>query len=71
MITITIPYYYSQNNYYYYSLLLLLENRPRRIEELQMNVQKKLNCVNRKLKIAILVIANPYGNPNILAELLS
>nr|WKT13406.1 ribosomal protein S3 [Boswellia sacra] len=49
----------------------LLENRPRRIEELQMNVQKKLNCVNRKLNIAITRIANPYGNPNILAEFIA
>nr|YP_009730534.1 ribosomal protein S3 [Ruta graveolens]QHU76936.1 ribosomal protein S3 [Ruta graveolens] len=50
---------------------LLLENRPRRIEELQLNVQKELNCVNRKLNIAITRIANPYGNPNILAEFIA
>lgn len=47
---------------------ILLENRPRRVEELQMNVQKELNCVNRKINIAITRIANPYGHPNILAE---
>nr|BEV74854.1 ribosomal protein S3 [Atalantia bilocularis] len=50
---------------------LLLENRPRRIEELQMNVQKELNCVNRKINIAITRIANPYGHPNILAEFIA
>ena len=48
---------------------LLIE--PRRIEELQMNVQKELNCVNRKLNIAITRIANPYRHPNILAEFIA
>nr|WIL99597.1 ribosomal protein S3 [Damnacanthus giganteus] len=47
---------------------LLLENRPQGINELQMNLQKEFNCVNRKLNIAITKIAKPYGNPNILAE---
>nr|ATL62728.1 ribosomal protein S3 [Colletoecema dewevrei] len=46
----------------------LLENRPQGIDELQMTLQKELNCVNRKLNIAITKIAKPYGNPNILAE---
>nr|YP_010216618.1 ribosomal protein S3 [Stachyurus chinensis]YP_010216702.1 ribosomal protein S3 [Stachyurus retusus]YP_010216786.1 ribosomal protein S3 [Stachyurus yunnanensis]YP_010571611.1 ribosomal protein S3 [Stachyurus himalaicus]UBS93698.1 ribosomal protein S3 [Stachyurus chinensis]UBS93782.1 ribosomal protein S3 [Stachyurus chinensis]UBS93866.1 ribosomal protein S3 [Stachyurus retusus]UBS93950.1 ribosomal protein S3 [Stachyurus yunnanensis]UZH32871.1 ribosomal protein S3 [Stachyurus himalaicus] len=50
---------------------LLIESRPQRIEELQINVQKKLNCVNRKLNIAITRIANPYGHPNILAEFIA
>lgn len=50
---------------------LLIENRSQRIEELQMNVQKELNCVNRKLNIAIRRIANPYGHPNILAEFIA
>nr|YP_010274590.1 ribosomal protein S3 [Wisteria frutescens]UJT97186.1 ribosomal protein S3 [Wisteria frutescens] len=50
---------------------LLIEGKPRRIEELQTNVQKKLNCVNRKLNISIIRIANPYGNPNILAEFIA
>nr|YP_010555379.1 ribosomal protein S3 [Adinobotrys atropurpureus]UYR22018.1 ribosomal protein S3 [Adinobotrys atropurpureus] len=50
---------------------LLIEGNPRRIEELQTNVQKKLNCVNRKLNIAITRIANPYRNPNILAEFIA
>nr|AOW68698.1 ribosomal protein S3 [Intsia bijuga]UKG20700.1 ribosomal protein S3 [Intsia bijuga] len=47
------------------------EGKPRRIEELQINVQKKLNCVNQKLNIAITRIANPYGHPNILAEFIA
>ncbi|KAL1325082.1 hypothetical protein AAHE18_13G136000 [Arachis hypogaea] len=33
--------------------------------------KKKLNCVNRKLNIAITRIANPYGHPNILAEFIA
>nr|YP_009578005.1 ribosomal protein S3 [Bunchosia argentea]QBK32622.1 ribosomal protein S3 [Bunchosia argentea] len=50
---------------------LLLEGRPKRIEELQMNIQKELNCVNRKINISIKRIANPYGHPNILAEFIA
>nr|YP_009493457.1 ribosomal protein S3 [Banisteriopsis caapi]AWM97698.1 ribosomal protein S3 [Banisteriopsis caapi] len=50
---------------------LLIEGRPKRIEELQMNIQKELNCVNRKLNISIKRIANPYGHPNILAEFIA
>nr|YP_010035252.1 ribosomal protein S3 [Terminalia neotaliala]QKJ81536.1 ribosomal protein S3 [Terminalia neotaliala] len=50
---------------------LLIEGRTRRIEELQLNIQKELNCVNRKLNIAITRIPNPYGNPNILAEFIA
>nr|YP_010045190.1 ribosomal protein S3 [Ardisia bullata]QPF96538.1 ribosomal protein S3 [Ardisia bullata] len=50
---------------------LLIENRPRGIEELQTNLQKEFNCVNRKLNIAITRIENPYGNTNILAEFIS
>nr|YP_010899621.1 ribosomal protein S3 [Pithecellobium dulce]YP_010899655.1 ribosomal protein S3 [Pithecellobium dulce]QGA86503.1 ribosomal protein S3 [Pithecellobium dulce]WHS15746.1 ribosomal protein S3 [Pithecellobium dulce]WHS15780.1 ribosomal protein S3 [Pithecellobium dulce] len=50
---------------------LLIEGKSRRIEELQMNVQKKLNCMNKKLNIAITRIANPYGHPNILAEFIA
>nr|YP_009646966.1 30S ribosomal protein S3 [Cephalotus follicularis]QCX32044.1 30S ribosomal protein S3 [Cephalotus follicularis]UZT28345.1 ribosomal protein S3 [Cephalotus follicularis] len=50
---------------------LLMEGNPRRIEELQINVQKKLNCVNQKLNIAITRIANPYGHPNIVAEFIA
>nr|UDZ61409.1 ribosomal protein S3 [Burnatia enneandra] len=47
---------------------LLMEGRTRGIEELQMNVQKKLNSVNRRLNIAITRVEKPYGQPNILAE---
>nr|UCS41305.1 ribosomal protein S3 [Astragalus wootonii var. wootonii] len=50
---------------------LLIEGEPRRIEELQINVQKKLNCVNRKLNIAITRIPNAYRDPNILAEFIA
>nr|CUR01383.1 rps3 [Acacia cerastes] len=50
---------------------LLIEGKSGRIEELQMNVQKKLNCMNGKLNIAITRIANPYGHPNILAEFIA
>ncbi|XAR66370.1 hypothetical protein NMG60_11012581 [Bertholletia excelsa] len=50
---------------------LLIERRPRGIEELQINLQKELNCVNRKLNIAITKIAKPYGNSNILAEFIA
>nr|YP_010007921.1 ribosomal protein S3 [Combretum indicum]YP_010008326.1 ribosomal protein S3 [Quisqualis littorea]QNR87611.1 ribosomal protein S3 [Combretum indicum]QNR88098.1 ribosomal protein S3 [Quisqualis littorea] len=50
---------------------LLIEGRNRRIEKLQLNIQKELNCVSRKLNIAITRIPNPYGNPNILAEFIA
>ncbi|KAF8047351.1 hypothetical protein N665_3080s0004 [Sinapis alba] len=40
---------------------LLIEDKPRRVEELQMNVQKELNCVNRNLNIAITRISNPVS----------
>uniref|UniRef100_UPI0030E4B489 ribosomal protein S3 n=1 Tax=Acanthophyllum pungens TaxID=2603716 RepID=UPI0030E4B489 len=50
---------------------LLIENRPRGIEDLQINLQKELNCVNRKLNIVISRIAKPYGHPNILAEFIA
>ncbi|KAD4889364.1 hypothetical protein E3N88_21437 [Mikania micrantha] len=41
------------------------------MEELQMNLQKEFNSVNRKLNIAITRIEKPYGNPNILAEFIA
>nr|YP_010162918.1 ribosomal protein S3 [Kennedia prostrata]QRI60627.1 ribosomal protein S3 [Kennedia prostrata] len=50
---------------------LLIEGKPQKIEELQTNMQKKLNCVNRKLNIAIARIANAYKHPNILAEFIA
>nr|YP_009170464.1 ribosomal protein S3 [Humulus lupulus]ALE29460.1 ribosomal protein S3 [Humulus lupulus]AVY51911.1 ribosomal protein S3 [Humulus lupulus]QRE83984.1 ribosomal protein S3 [Humulus lupulus] len=46
-------------------------NSPQKMEELQMNVKKELNSMNRKLNIAITRIANPYGHPNILAEFIA
>nr|YP_009409930.1 ribosomal protein S3 [Cressa cretica]ASJ65069.1 ribosomal protein S3 [Cressa cretica] len=52
-------------------LKLLIEDKPRAIEELQMTLQKELNCVNQKLNIAITRIEKPYGNPNILAEFIA
>nr|YP_010514016.1 ribosomal protein S3 [Lespedeza virginica]UXL85587.1 ribosomal protein S3 [Lespedeza virginica] len=50
---------------------LLIEGKPTKIEELQTNIQKKLNCVNRKLNISIARIANAYKHPNILAEFIA
>nr|YP_009992652.1 ribosomal protein S3 [Oenothera curtiflora]QNO33314.1 ribosomal protein S3 [Oenothera curtiflora] len=50
---------------------LLIEDRARRIEELQLIVQKELNSVNQKLNITITKITNPYGDPNILAEFIA
>ena len=51
----------------------LIDNRPGAIKELQMMLQKELNCVKRKLKlnVAITEIAKPYGNPHILAEFIA
>nr|YP_009318578.1 ribosomal protein S3 [Dracocephalum palmatum]APA17464.1 ribosomal protein S3 [Dracocephalum palmatum] len=50
---------------------LLIESRPRGVEELQINLQKKFHYVNRKLNITIRRIIKPYGNPNILAEFIA
>nr|YP_009656552.1 ribosomal protein S3 [Medicago tetraprostrata]QCO73358.1 ribosomal protein S3 [Medicago tetraprostrata] len=50
---------------------LLMEGKSRRIEELQTNVQKKLNCVTRKINITITRIPNAYSDPNILAEFIA
>nr|YP_010835833.1 ribosomal protein S3 [Phacellaria rigidula]WGC44180.1 ribosomal protein S3 [Phacellaria rigidula] len=50
---------------------LFIEGRPRGIEELEMNVQKELNDVNRQLNIVITRIAKPYRDPNILAEFIA
>ena len=47
---------------------LLIEGRRRGMEELQTNVQKELNSVNRRLNIAITRVEKPYGQPKILAE---
>nr|WBQ56243.1 ribosomal protein S3 [Saxifraga tangutica var. platyphylla] len=50
---------------------LLIEGRPRRIEDLQVNVNKEFNYVNRKLNIAITRITKPYGHPKIIAEFIA
>nr|YP_010643686.1 ribosomal protein S3 [Saxifraga viscidula]WBQ57263.1 ribosomal protein S3 [Saxifraga viscidula] len=50
---------------------LLIEGRPRKIEDLQVNVNKEFNYVNRKLNIAITRITKPYGHPKILAEFIA
>nr|YP_009405535.1 ribosomal protein S3 [Lobelia petiolata]ASA37609.1 ribosomal protein S3 [Lobelia petiolata] len=50
---------------------LFNEKRPREIEELQKNLQKKFFCVNRKFNLAIIRIAKPYRNPTILAEFIA
>nr|YP_009918864.1 ribosomal protein S3 [Metagentiana rhodantha]QMJ96111.1 ribosomal protein S3 [Metagentiana rhodantha]QWK39676.1 ribosomal protein S3 [Metagentiana rhodantha]UAD90052.1 ribosomal protein S3 [Metagentiana rhodantha]UGO88237.1 ribosomal protein S3 [Metagentiana rhodantha]WAK84517.1 ribosomal protein S3 [Metagentiana rhodantha] len=50
---------------------LLLESRSRGVEELQTTLEKELNCMNRKLNIAIKKITKPYGNPTILAEFIA
>ncbi|KAH1038559.1 hypothetical protein J1N35_040302 [Gossypium stocksii] len=50
---------------------LLIKDKPRKLKELEMNVQKELNCMNRKLNIAITRIGNLYGHPNILAEFIA
>nr|YP_010950931.1 ribosomal protein S3 [Corydalis heracleifolia]WML68920.1 ribosomal protein S3 [Corydalis heracleifolia]DBA09094.1 TPA_asm: ribosomal protein S3 [Corydalis heracleifolia] len=47
---------------------LLRKGKPQRIKELQTNVAKGFHSVNQKLNIAITIIANPYGQPTILAE---
>nr|QGT34394.1 ribosomal protein S3 [Utricularia amethystina] len=49
----------------------LIESRPRGIEEVQMNLQKEFNYVNRKINIAITRITKPYANPTILAEFIA
>nr|AMC32620.1 ribosomal protein S3 [Vicia americana var. minor] len=50
---------------------LLIKDKPKIIEELHTNVQKKINCVNRQLKIVITPIPNVYRDPNILAEFIA
>nr|YP_009406251.1 ribosomal protein S3 [Lobelia thapsoidea]ASA38682.1 ribosomal protein S3 [Lobelia thapsoidea] len=50
---------------------LCKEKRPREIEELQRNLQKKFFYVNRKFNLAIIRIAKPYRNPTILAEFIA
>nr|QUQ06968.1 ribosomal protein S3 [Sauvagesia rhodoleuca] len=51
----------------------LIETKPKskKLEELELNVQKELNCVNQKLNISIKRIKKPYKHPNILAEFIA
>uniref|UniRef100_UPI0030039386 ribosomal protein S3 n=1 Tax=Hedyosmum orientale TaxID=226581 RepID=UPI0030039386 len=46
----------------------LMEGPTRGIEELQINVQKGFHSANQRLNIDITEVANPYGQPNLLAE---
>nr|QVS97413.1 ribosomal protein S3 [Chloranthus henryi] len=48
--------------------LMLIEGPTRGIEELQINVQKEFHSANQRLNIDITEVANPYGQPNLLAE---
>nr|YP_010411761.1 ribosomal protein S3 [Lophophora diffusa]URP30855.1 ribosomal protein S3 [Lophophora diffusa] len=52
---------------------LLLENTSQWIKDLKRNLQKELNCVNRKLKLKITLIriTKPYRHPNLLAEFIT
>nr|YP_009367995.1 ribosomal protein S3 [Melastoma candidum]YP_009655079.1 ribosomal protein S3 [Melastoma dodecandrum]YP_010692787.1 ribosomal protein S3 [Melastoma dodecandrum]YP_010834716.1 ribosomal protein S3 [Melastoma malabathricum]YP_010834801.1 ribosomal protein S3 [Melastoma penicillatum]YP_010834886.1 ribosomal protein S3 [Melastoma sanguineum]WFQ82261.1 ribosomal protein S3 [Melastoma malabathricum subsp. normale]ARM18855.1 ribosomal protein S3 [Melastoma candidum]QCL12461.1 ribosomal protein S len=50
---------------------LLLDGGTRRVEELQKNIQKELNCLNQKLNITVTRIPSPYGQPNILGEFIA
>nr|NP_777452.1 ribosomal protein S3 [Anthoceros angustus]Q85CS9.1 RecName: Full=Small ribosomal subunit protein uS3c; AltName: Full=30S ribosomal protein S3, chloroplastic [Anthoceros angustus]QHD46923.1 ribosomal protein S3 [Anthoceros agrestis]BAC55388.1 ribosomal protein S3 [Anthoceros angustus]BAC55485.1 ribosomal protein S3 [Anthoceros angustus] len=47
---------------------LLVESRGRGIEELKADVQTVLNLGNRKLRMALTEVEEPYTEPNILAE---
>lgn len=49
---------------------LLMENVSQRLYELQMNIQKELNCMNRKFNITIRKIPTPYGHANVVAKYL-
>ncbi|CAL5181845.1 unnamed protein product [Lathyrus oleraceus] len=51
--------------------LLKEEVKAQRIEELKTHVQKKVNCVNRKIKLGITKIANIYRDPHILAQFIA
>lgn len=50
---------------------LLLDSGTRKVEELQKNIQKELNCLNQKLNIMVTRIPSPYGQPNILGEFIA
>lgn len=50
---------------------LLMETRSQGIKDLRKNLEKELNCVNRKLNIAIIRIEKPYRHPSLLAEFIT
>nr|QWZ47213.1 ribosomal protein S3 [Cyclocodon parviflorus] len=50
---------------------LVNEKQPREIKELQRNLRKEFDYVNRKFNLTITRIAQPYRNPKILAEFIS
>lgn len=50
---------------------LFNEKPPRKIKELQRNLQKEFFWVNRKFNLSIIRIAKPYRNPTILAEFIA
>nr|YP_009522572.1 30S ribosomal protein S3 [Dumortiera hirsuta]AXQ02634.1 30S ribosomal protein S3 [Dumortiera hirsuta] len=47
---------------------LLIESRGQGIEQLKLNVQNILSSGDIKLRMTLIEIAKPYGEPNILAE---
>ncbi|PTQ45428.1 hypothetical protein MARPO_0015s0207, partial [Marchantia polymorpha] len=44
------------------------ESRGQGIEQLKLNVQNILSSGDRRLRMTLIEIAKPYGEPNILAE---
>nr|AYC21313.1 30S ribosomal protein S3 [Aphyllon fasciculatum] len=50
---------------------LLIKSIPRKIEELQINLKKEFNYVNKKINIAIKKLKKPYRNPSIIAEFIA
>nr|YP_010015732.1 ribosomal protein S3 [Rhipsalis baccifera]QOI72716.1 ribosomal protein S3 [Rhipsalis baccifera] len=50
---------------------LLIEKRSQGIKDLKRNLKKELNCVKRKLNIAITRIEKPYRHANLLAEFIT
>nr|QYB18686.1 30S ribosomal protein S3 [Conocephalum conicum]QYB18773.1 30S ribosomal protein S3 [Conocephalum conicum] len=47
---------------------LLVESRGQGIEQLKLNVQDIISCGDRRLRMTLIEIDKPYGEPNILAE---
>nr|YP_009294815.1 ribosomal protein S3 [Cytinus hypocistis]AMR36145.1 ribosomal protein S3 [Cytinus hypocistis] len=51
---------------------LLINNDLFRLNELETNIKKELNCVNiKKIKIIIKKIENPYRSPHFIAEFIA